>query len=77
MGESNCLFSLNCLLLFQKIQFLLCRIAEEVDLAEDVDVRDLQVDHDTERGSRGRQELGAVHHEVRVDLQKGISWLIN
>ena len=36
-------------------------------------MRDLQVDHDTERGCRGRQELGAVHHEVRVDLEKGLA----
>jgi hypothetical protein len=33
-------------------------------------VRDFQVDHHTEGGGRGRQELGSVDHEVRVDLEE-------
>ena len=45
-------------------------VTEEVDFAEDVDVRDLEVDHHTQGGRRRRQELGAVHHEVGVNLKK-------
>ena len=36
-------------------------------LGEDVDVRDLQVDHNAEGGHGARDELAAVNHEVGVD----------
>ena len=49
---------------------ILCRVAEEVNLAENVDVRDFQVDHHTESSCRRGQELGPVHHEVGINLEK-------
>jgi hypothetical protein len=36
-------------------------------LGENVDVRDLQVHHDTQCSHGARDELATVHHEVRVD----------
>ena len=39
----------------------------EVDLWEDVDMGDLEVDHDAEGGHGARDEFAPVHHEVGVD----------
>ena len=38
-------------------------------LGENVDVRDLQVDHDAEGGHGARDELAPVHHEVGVNQE--------
>ena len=38
---------------------------------EDVDVGDLEVDHGAESDGAARDELGAVHHEVRVHQEHG------
>ena len=53
------------------VEVPLGRRAEQVHLAEDVDVGDLQVDHGAEGDGAARDELGPVHHEVGVDQEHG------